>query len=97
MRRDQIGRQTRLRFTAVVLFACVALFALRDFHVAGFWFAISMFAALIGFFVWEGRREIRSNRIEERRSQGLCTRCGYDLRASLDRCPECGTTVSRHS
>jgi hypothetical protein len=32
----------------------------------------------------------------QRSSQGLCTRCGYDLRGNCSgTCPECGTTLDR--
>jgi hypothetical protein len=41
---------------------------------------------IIGWLRIEKRRDL----LRKRARQGLCPRCGYDLRGSPERCPECG-------
>ncbi len=46
-----------------------------------FWFIAPMIATLFYLFT----------RRQKRHKPGYCRTCGYDLRATRDRCPECGT------
>ncbi len=39
-------------------------------------------------------RPLLHHRRRKRKKLGLCVKCGYDLRASKDRCPECGEVFS---
>ncbi len=51
------------------------------------WFLALLFAILPALWLRRRRIERKRNRI------GFCQHCGYDLRATPSRCPECGTAV----
>jgi len=38
---------------------------------------------------------VRRRRAASRRSAGLCIVCGYDIRATTERCPECGVVAGQ--
>ena len=51
---------------------------------------IAQFAAVIAWSVWV----VRAYRNDVKRvREGLCLKCGFDLRQSVDRCPECGAPI----
>jgi hypothetical protein len=62
--------------------------SVTDYKIsAPFWFLTPLFGGIASIPLW---RAIRRRR---RRKMGRCVECGYDLRATPDRCPECGATA----
>jgi len=49
----------------------------------------------VAWWAWENVRFARLRRRRDLAAAGVCWKCGYDLRASKDRCPECGTRIDR--
>jgi hypothetical protein len=58
-------------------------------------FTLPIFATALLPAWWVMRRALVSEaRRQLRRKNNLCRRCGYDLRATPERCPECGTIAA---
>ena len=61
--------------------------------LAPYWALTSLFL-LMGI---AGAASIATRTRRDRRRRGLCLSCGYDLRESSDRCPECGRRIAASS
>ena len=62
--------------------------------VPGFAYAVPHWVPAVGFAVLPAAWLVRRFRRSRALKRGLCTACGYDLRASPGRCPECGAAAA---
>jgi hypothetical protein len=89
-------------YFAVMMSVGVALIIAKSgfFFIAGLRYGnphLVVAASLVGAVIvmlWFGRQRYRHLVAQRRRKSGRCMTCGFDLRATPQRCPECGTEVT---
>jgi hypothetical protein len=55
-----------------------------------YWVLVALFGLAPAWWVLRLKHRLQARRRARRQAAGCCELCGYDLRASPQRCPECG-------
>ena len=69
-----------------------------DYAYDEWWFVLPHWSLVVAAAVLPGARlwaRFRAKKQSHLARSGRCAHCGYDLRASNDKCPECGTEIAR--
>jgi hypothetical protein len=74
--------------------ALVTIEATQGFSPQTLVIVLPQWAVAAVFGTFPVGRLIRHHRSRRRHGSDACRRCGYDLRATPDRCPECGTIAA---
>jgi hypothetical protein len=64
---------------------------------APYWAIVLASGAVASLWLRTAGRRLLNVRRRRRAGRGLCGRCGYDVRASPERCPECGEVVGTNA
>jgi hypothetical protein len=67
--------------------AALVVFGSQGVFIAWWWILPIL---MLPWLIWAAKFRLN---VRLRRQRGMCLNCGYDLRASPERCPECGTAV----
>lgn len=84
------GLNPLIVYGSALLFVLCWFFGAYVLSIFGPVFAIVITIGLFGTSLAMSKKQTHA---ESRMNRGCCPNCGYDLRASNDRCPECGTPI----